>query len=134
MKPKIMYIERKVDGLKGIGRIGWVRFSKTGKTLYYDDLTLISTSAAPLKSNYFDENTLEDYWISGAKKDGKDSLFASVVEIDEDAREHYWVEIRKLPNQILETSYKSPGKTKAERMKLEKGLRRRQMDNGWMPS
>lgn len=134
MQPRIMYIELKTDGLRGVGRIGRVHFSKTGKTLYYGDRTLVQTKGAPLKANYYDEETLEDFWVSGPKKDGCDSLFAGNIDIDEDVRVEYWVEIRKSPNNVSKRSFKSPGKSKAKREAIENGLRRRQMDNGWMPN
>lgn len=134
MISKIMYLELKSDGLRGEGRIGRVRLSKTGKTLYYGERTLVPATGSPLKANYFDQDTLEDFWVSGAKKDGGDSLFSGTVNVDEDVREEYWVSVRNAPGKITESSYKSPGKTKAEREKIEKGLRRRQMDNGWMPN
>jgi len=134
MQPKIMYIELKTDGLRGIGRIGRVHFSKTGKTLYYGDRTLNQAHGSPLKANYFDEETLEDFWVSGPKRDGQDSLFAGKIDIDEDVRVEYWSEIRNSPNNISQSSFKSLGKSKAEREAIEKGLRRRQMDNGWMPN
>ena len=35
VKPRIMYIESKADGLTGPARIGRVTFSKTGRTLHY---------------------------------------------------------------------------------------------------
>jgi hypothetical protein len=35
MRPRIMYIEDKSNGLEGPGRIGRVTFSKTGKSVYY---------------------------------------------------------------------------------------------------
>ncbi len=134
MQHKIMYIELKTDGLRGEGRIGRVEMSKTGKTFYYGNRTLQQAKGTPLKANYFDSETLEDFWVSGPRKDGCDSLFSSVVTIDEDVREEYWRKIRNQPENSANTTYKSPGKPKAEREALEKGLRRRQMDSGWMPS
>ena len=134
MQSKIMYIELKTDGLRGEGRIGRVGLSKTGKTLYYKDRVLVPTKGTPLKANYFDENTLEDFWVSGVKKDGTDSLFPSTVNIDIDVREEYWINIRSLESKKIMSSFKSPGKPKSEREKIEKGLRRRQMDNRWMPN
>lgn len=131
MQSKILYIELKTDGLRGKGRIGRVELSKTGNTVYYQGRTLVK-ARAPLKANYFDENTLEDFWLSSPRKDGNDSLFSSTVEIDSEVQQEYWTEIRRLPlNQSLST-YKCKGKTKAEREAIEKGLRRRQMDNGWV--
>lgn len=134
MNTKIMYIELKSDGLRGEGRIGRVQLSKTGKTLYYGERTLVPAKGSPLKANYYDQETHEDFWVSGAKKDGLDSLFSSTVYIDEDVRDEYWVSVRGVPEKVAEISYKSPGKSKEEREKIEKGLRRRQMDNAWMPN
>lgn len=39
MQTRIMYLERKAGNLTGEARIGRVRFSKTGKTLYMDVAT-----------------------------------------------------------------------------------------------
>ncbi len=134
MNTKIMYIEIKLDGLRGEGRIARVTTSKSGKTIYYGQRTLVPTEGSPLKANFYDESTFEDFWVSNPKKDGSDSLFPAKITIDEDVREKYWLEIRNQPNNVLKSSYRSPGKSKAEREKLEKGLRRRQMDNGWLPN
>ncbi len=126
-----MYVELKTDGLRGIGRIVRVEFSKSGKTIYYDGRTLAETKGVPLKANYFDEDSLEDFWVSSPKRDGNDSLFAAIIEIDADVREEYWTEIRRTPENIDKTSYRSDGVSKARREALERGLRRRQMDGGW---
>ncbi len=95
-----MYIESKASGLTGPARIGRVQFSKTGKTIYYKDQVFRRLPQSGFKSNYYDTNTKEDYWISGPKKNGSDRLYGENVpiEIDEDAREEYWTEIRKLPD------------------------------------
>jgi hypothetical protein len=55
------------------------------------------------KSNHTEEATGEEYWISGCKRRGGDQLYATnvPVEIDEDAREDYWSEIRNLPEERL---------------------------------
>jgi hypothetical protein len=50
-----------------------------------------------LKSNYFDIETREPYWISGPRKDGEDRLYAGStvpVEIDDDVAAEYWRTIR----------------------------------------
>lgn len=95
-----MYIERKAGNLTGTARIGRVRFSKTGKTLYYRGKQLQSLKGNGFKANYSDLATGEDYWISGCKKDGADRLYGErlPIEIDDDAREEYWLTIRDLPN------------------------------------
>ena len=94
---RIMYVESKAESLNGPARIGRVTFSKTGLSIRYRGQTFLRTRG--FKANYFDEKTHDHYWISGPRRDGKDRLYISniPVEIDEDAREEYWTEIRKKP-------------------------------------
>jgi hypothetical protein len=101
---RIMYIERKAGGLTGEARIGRVTFSKSGSTLYYRDKTFQSLKGAGFKSNYYCVETGEDYWISGPKRRGGDALYGGgrSIEIDEDAREEYWMEIRGEPDRASE--------------------------------
>ncbi len=96
MKTRIMYIECKSEGLVGPARIGRVAFSKTGATLYYAGKSFQSLKGMGFKSNYFDVETGEHYWISGPKRNGQDSLYATNTkpEVDEDVREEYWSAIR----------------------------------------
>lgn len=110
MKSELMYIELKSDGLRGEGRIGRVTASKTGKTLYYKNRTLMPARGMPLKANYFDQDSQEDFWVSRPKKDGNDSIFPSQINIDEDVREEYWLVIRKKPESVGETQFRSIGK------------------------
>lgn len=94
-----MYIERKAGNLTGEARIGRVTFSKTGKTLHYKDKKFQSLKGKGFKANYYELESGEDYWISSCKKNGQDRLYGERVPIyiDEDVREEYWTEIRKLP-------------------------------------
>jgi hypothetical protein len=109
-KSRIMYIEYKGEGIVGPARIGRVTFSKTGNTLYYNGRAFASLNGAGFKANYFDEETQEQYWISGCKKDGTDALYSTTVEVDEDVREEYWVSIRSKPELKNTKSFKCPGK------------------------
>jgi hypothetical protein len=97
-KTRIMYIEEKPD-VTGQARIGRVRSSKTGRTLYYDGKSFQSLKGSGGKSNYFDVETGDEYWISGCRKDGADRLYdePDPVYIDEDVREEYWTTIRDAP-------------------------------------
>ncbi|QHI68290.1 1-deoxy-D-xylulose-5-phosphate synthase [Tichowtungia aerotolerans] len=99
MKSRVMYIEGKSEGLSGSARIGRVTFFKTGKSLYYQGQTFQSLKGQGFKSNYFDVDTGNEYWISGCRKDGADRLYGEriPVEIDEDVREEYWTEVRGQP-------------------------------------
>ncbi|MFC5456348.1 1-deoxy-D-xylulose-5-phosphate synthase [Prosthecobacter fluviatilis] len=102
MKTRIMYIENKSGGLSGPARIGRVRLSKTGRTLFYGGLELKNLDGAGYKSNHVDLATGHHYWVSGPRKDGEDRLYGGrvPVEIDEDVREEYWTKIRNLPERI----------------------------------
>ena len=99
-----MYIERKAGALVGAARIGRVSSNRTGRTLFYRDQVFRRIVGGGFKSNYVDEATGEDYWISGCKKRGGDSLYVSNVpiEIDEDVRVEYWRDIREEPESINE--------------------------------
>jgi hypothetical protein len=98
-----MYIESKGDGLNGSARIGRATFSKTGGTIYYQGKSFQSLKGKGFKSNYFEMETGEHYWISGPKKNGCDRLYGGSlpIEIDDDVREEYWSEIRQQPQNIL---------------------------------
>ena len=108
-KSEIMYIEEK-DGITGSGRVGRVTFSKTGRTLTYQDRQFQSLSGSGSKANYFDLETGAYFWISGCRKDGNDSLFPATIDVDEDVREEYWREIRQKPDRIADKTYRSHGK------------------------
>ena len=100
MKTRIMFVERKSEGLHGPARIGRVTFSRTGGTLHYRGMTFQSLKGMGFKANYFDVATGEQYWISGCKRDGTDRLYGgrhSAVAIDEDVRQEYWTLIRGTP-------------------------------------
>lgn len=60
-KTRITHIQQ---GRKA-GRIGRVRLSRTGRTLFYGELAL--------ESNYIDLATNETYWVSGPRQDGQDT-------------------------------------------------------------
>ena len=104
-----IYIEAK-PGLSGPGRIGRVRLSKTGRTLYYDGLEFQSLKGAGYKANYYEVNSGERYWISKCRKDGHDTLYPGIVHIDEDVREQYWMMIRECPEMKDKSSIRSEGK------------------------
>jgi hypothetical protein len=99
-----MYIECKAGSLTGVARIGRVTFSQTGRTLYYHGQKFQSLKGAGFKSNYFNVETGEDYWICGPKRNGGDALYGgnSPIEIDDDVREDYWRLIRRQPHRIHE--------------------------------
>ena len=96
---RIMWIEYKggENDIVGPARIGWVKVSDNGKRLDYGSRVFRRLRGGGFKSNYYDIETHEEYWISGCRKDGRDALYSTSVEIDEDALEEYWVNIRRQP-------------------------------------
>ena len=103
-KPRIMYIECKAGSLTGQARIGRVTFNRTGRTILYREQVFRRIVGGGFKSNYYEEATGEDYWISGCKRRGGDQLYATNVpiEIDADARIEYWRDIRGAPERVNE--------------------------------
>ena len=106
---RIMWIERK-DGLAGPARIGRVTFSKSRKSIHYQGRTFHTLAGRGFKANYADGETGEEYWISGCHKDGRDALYSTDVEIDEDVREEYWTQIRAKPENVHVTRFRANGK------------------------
>jgi hypothetical protein len=108
---RIMFIENKGGGLQGSGRIGWVEFSKSRRSFYYQGRRLEKTKGG-YKYNCVDVESGEAYWVSGPHKDGNDLLYGGVVEIDDDAREEYWSAIRMKPENKDLKQYRSGPSTR----------------------
>ena len=105
-----MYIEKKSGIASSEASIGKVFFSKTGKTLKYNGKEFQSLKGAGYNANYYDVETGERYWISKCRKDGNDGLYIVTVHVDEDIRQEYWSEIRKMPDRKDQASFTSTGK------------------------
>jgi hypothetical protein len=89
---RVMYIENKDGLIDGVSaRIGWVEFSKTGRTVYYRGRSLLSAKGSGIRGNYICEETREEFWVSGIKRQGSNVHPAEPVTfaIDEDAKEEY---------------------------------------------
>ncbi|HEY0105679.1 MAG TPA: hypothetical protein VGB91_06300 [Rhizomicrobium sp.] len=89
-KRRLMYVENKDGTIDGAdARIGWVRFSKTGSTVYYRGKEL--TKAQGIRGNFIDVATREEYWVSGVKNRGSNVHWAesASVAIDPDAVDAY---------------------------------------------
>lgn len=90
---RVMYIENKEGTIDGVSaRIGWATFSKTGKSVHYRGRLLRRSSGQGILGNFFDDDTGEEYWVSGIKKRGSNVQFWSEtinLAVDEDAKEEY---------------------------------------------
>lgn len=93
-KRRVMYIENKDGDIDGVAaRIGWVSFSKSGKSVFYRGRELHKCSRGGIRGNFIDANTREEFWVSGIKKRGSNVHPAESVsfEIDADALDEYRV-------------------------------------------
>ena len=96
-----MYVELKSHGGghddNGPAWITRIKFSKTGKSIYFKEKLLQKFNAGC--GNYIDAETDDVYWVSGPKKNGEDRYpwAGEKIKIDDDVREEYWVDIRNQP-------------------------------------
>lgn len=109
-RTRLMWIEHKGGELAGPSRIGRVQYSKSGASLYYDGRTFQSLKGQGFKANYVDVESGEQYWISGCHRDGRDALYSTSVEVDEDVLEEYWVGVRRRPDLRYVRTFRVPGK------------------------
>jgi hypothetical protein len=89
---RVMYIENKqglIDGVRA--RIGWVEFSKTGRTVRYRGLALVAIGGRGVAGNFMDEATREEFWVSGVRQRGSNAHPGDPVTpvVDEDAQQEY---------------------------------------------
>jgi hypothetical protein len=111
MRSKIMYVELQgPSSLAGDGRIARVTFSKTRRTIYYNGQKLRPIKHPAGRANYVDSDTGQEYWVSGPKHDGNDTLLPGLIRIEPDAREEYWRAVRHEPERADETTFRSEGK------------------------
>ena len=89
---RVMYVENKDGLLDGASaRIGWVSFSKTGRTVYYAGRSLKAIGGRGIRGNFVDEASGEEFWVSGIKKRGSNTHEAesTTVVVDDDAKDEY---------------------------------------------
>ncbi|MEQ8314747.1 MAG: hypothetical protein RL839_04740 [Gammaproteobacteria bacterium] len=89
---RVMYIENKDGDIEGSrARVGWVTFSKTGRSVFYRGKELNRIKGGGVAGNYLDPETGHEYWVSGIKKRGSNTHWAesTKVSIDPDALNEY---------------------------------------------
>lgn len=73
MRNQILYIELKSGfSHNGPAWIGFVKLSKTGQTIYFNNKALKKFKNPGINANYYDIENGDEYWISGVKKNGLD--------------------------------------------------------------
>ncbi len=86
-----MYLQLKTghDTDRGPAWIARVRFSKTWNTAYVHGRTL-RRAAGMFDANFYDVDTLEEFWLSGPKRDQTDGRYSSArPTVDEDVKQDY---------------------------------------------
>lgn len=101
----IKYIELKTGySDDGPAWIGYVKTSKTGKTIYFNDHAFQKNIGS--YSNYIDIETGEEYWISGLKKKESNRHWAGrgKIMIDRRAVREYlsFIGEKELPSNLFE--------------------------------
>ena len=80
-----MYVENKDGNIDGVpARIGRVRFSKSGLSVFYRGREFQRLKGGGVKGNYFDVETGDEYWISGLKQDGDNRHYAKRIDVEVD--------------------------------------------------
>ncbi len=75
MKSEIIYVELKTGYTdNGPAWIGKGFYSKSGQSIYFNNKVFKRGSG--ISGNYYDIETMNEYWISGVKKDGTDRHWA----------------------------------------------------------
>lgn len=92
-KRRLMHVEGKEELIDGArARIGWVTFSKSGRSVYYRGLTLSRLKGGGISGNFFHAETGTEFWVSGVKRKGSNSHPAEHridILVDDDARAAY---------------------------------------------
>ncbi|MDR3414900.1 MAG: hypothetical protein P4L83_01825 [Nevskia sp.] len=96
MNKQLMYIEAKSQAIGGRGRIGWVERPKSCRVYHYGGKVLQMSTCGPY--NCFDAGSGEPYLVTQPKGNGRDKLYGGFVDIDDDARQEYWLRIRNRPD------------------------------------
>jgi hypothetical protein len=95
MNDRVMYVQLKTGYNTDAGPswIGWVRFTKSWRTAYFQARTLrrvTGTAHANFDSNFYDVETHEEFWVSGPKRDRTDGRYGHQRPIvEEEARAAY---------------------------------------------
>jgi hypothetical protein len=91
MPDRIMFIQLKSghDTDKGPAWISVVSFNRSWKTARWHGKTL-HRDLGLFDANFYDIETNEEYWLSGPRRDQRDTRYSSITPIvDGDAREAY---------------------------------------------
>ncbi|MFI8325488.1 hypothetical protein [Streptomyces sp. NPDC085529] len=91
MSRRLMFVQLKTghDTDRGPSWIGWVDFSKTWSTAYFQGRTL-RRAGGMSDANFYDVDSGEEFWLSGPKRDRTDTRYGpAVTRIEPSAADAY---------------------------------------------
>jgi hypothetical protein len=92
MKRPLIYVELKTGcGDRGPAYIGFGEYSKSKKTVYFNDQAFQSCKGNGIGANFYDLESQDDYWISGIKREGGDRHWAGggIISVDQEALQDF---------------------------------------------
>ena len=117
--------------------IGFGEYSKSRKTVYFNDQAFQSCKGRGVGANFYDLESQDEYWISGIKREGGDRHWAGggKINIEEKIIEEYLTlvdfdEIDKLTFEIV--NIPKTDKTKFEQIEnkqMESAIKRKRKKN-----
>lgn len=88
---RLMYIEAKSGLIAGAqARIGWVSFSRSGRSVRYRNHIFARIKGGGIAGNYYEVESGREFWITGVKSRGCNrhpSASGVAVVVDSDAEE-----------------------------------------------
>ena len=98
MTRRLMYLEGKSQAVDGRGRIAWVETIGSCRAYRYAGRAFQKQHSG--RYNCFDAGSGEPALITEPRSSGRDKLNGGMVDIDADAREEYWLRVRKQPHNV----------------------------------
>jgi hypothetical protein len=92
MKRQLIYVELKTGCAdRGPAWIGFGEYSKSGRTIYFNDQGFQSCKGRGIGANFHDLESGDEYWISGIKREGGDRHWAGsgIISVDREAVSDY---------------------------------------------
>ena len=92
MNRPLIYVELKTGcGDRGPAYIGFGEYSKSRKTVYFNDQAFQSCKGRGIGANFYDLESEDEYWISGVKNKGGDrhSAGGGIISVDQDALQDF---------------------------------------------
>ncbi|GAB4134740.1 MAG: hypothetical protein Tsb009_00050 [Planctomycetaceae bacterium] len=92
MTHNIIYVELKMGSSdNGPAWIGHARYSRSGRTIYFNNQAFQTLDGQGISGNFFDVETMHEYWISRVKRNQQDRHWSGSgkIKIDKAVVDEY---------------------------------------------